>query len=177
MKQVIVAIILSGASCCAGFAASDYEREFEKLTQERDQALAAAAEPIQRRYRTALEALLRRATQGNDLETALRIKQALAGLSTKLPEAAPRSKSQFVGAWKCENLADGHRGTLDILPDGTFSSGGKRLGQWDVKGKQLILIHDNRGGHSDRFGLPVRAGKLEGKNTMGHNITLERKIE
>ena len=177
MKQILVSFVLSGAACCAVQAASEYERELERLTQERDKALAAAAEPIQRRYKAALEPLLRKATQANDLEMALRIKQALEAASARPSETAPRSKSEFTGPWNFENLTDGHKATLDINADGTFSDGGKPLGRWETKGKQLILLYNNRGGHTDRFDLPVRSGKLEGKNSIGHGLVMERKVE
>ena len=45
------------------FAASEAQREFERLTQEREKALAVAAEPINRRYLAVLEPLLKKATQ------------------------------------------------------------------------------------------------------------------
>ena len=43
---------------------------------------AAAAEPVNRRYQVALDQLLRRATQLNDLETAIKIREELKTLGT-----------------------------------------------------------------------------------------------
>jgi hypothetical protein len=176
---LVTPLIVAGTIALAT-AASDLEREYEKLTLDREKAFTAAAEPIDRRYKAGLEALLRRAAQSNDQEAVLRIKQALAALAAKAAnteEVAQRAQSEFVGIWTFQNLSDGQRGTFELQSNGSFYAKGKQLGEWNTKGKQLVLVHANRGGHTDRFDLPVRLGKLEGKNTMGHNVILERKVE
>ena len=53
-----------------------------QLTAQRDQAITAATEPINRKYKEGLELLLRRATQASDLDAALRIRQTLGGVAT-----------------------------------------------------------------------------------------------
>jgi hypothetical protein len=158
------------------FAVTDGAREFDQLTLERDRALAAASEPINRRYQAALEQLLRRATQANDLDTAVRIKAALARLSTTAPPGSGDSKAEVIGTWKFTNNADGHTGIVEINADNTYSSGGKQIGRWDIEGKQIVITLD-QGGHQDRYDLPVRGGKLEGKNKLGHPLTLRRKAD
>jgi hypothetical protein len=158
-------------------AATDAAREFDQLTNDRDKALAAAAEPINRRYQTALEALLRRATLANDLDTAVRIKQALEKASAKPPAAVTGTKAEVVGTWSVVNHTDGVTGVLEFKADSTALWGGARVGIWEIKGKQLIVSYDNRGGHQDRYNLPVRDGKLEGTNTPGQSLTLTRKTE
>jgi hypothetical protein len=156
------------------FAASETQREFDRLTQEREKALAAAAEPINRRFVAALEPLLKKATQANDLETALTIKQSIERISAQLPNSGSRANSEVVGSWHFENLADGNKGTWEINADGTFGSPGNRLGTWEVKSRQLIFKWENRPGHFDRYDLPVRGGVLKGTNTPGQKITLTR---
>ena len=76
-KFAAVLLVLSAV----GLTESIYERELIQIAGQRDQALAAVAEPVNRRYKENLEALLRRATQANDLDAALKIRQAIANLS------------------------------------------------------------------------------------------------
>src|SRR4051812_3131455 len=57
---------------------SDIGRELNQIEDQHTKAVAAALEPITRRYQVALEQLLKRATQTNDLDTALKIKERIA---------------------------------------------------------------------------------------------------
>ena len=174
MKQIIISLILAASTPFTSLCASEYQRESEKLTQERDRAVAAATEPIQRIYKTALETMLQRATEAKDLEGALQIREALEAVSRTLLAAQMREESKAIGTWKLENLTDGHKGAIEIHLDGTFAGGGKPLGKWEVRRNQLVLRYDNRGGHTDIFDFPSGSDKLKGKNTIGHNLTLER---
>ena len=149
-------------------AASDTAREFDQLTLDRDKALAATAEPINRLYQTALEALQRRATLANDLDTALRIKQALEKLS---------AKAEIVGTWNFVNHNDGVKYVAGFRADNSFLWDGKQVGMWTINGDKLIITHDNRRGHQDYYDLPVRDGKLDGRNTAGDRVTITRKSE
>ena len=152
-------------------AITDSEREFDQLTKERDQALAVVAEPIIQRYETAITALMRKAALADDLETALRIKQTLAKI------AEDRDRAAVVGKWDLLNKADGHTAPLDFNSDKTFSENGKRLGVWDVKGKELILTFDNRDIGKDTYSLPIHDGELYGANRHGHALLLKRRSE
>jgi hypothetical protein len=58
MKIPITLIAQIVVFCYPCYAATDYSRELEKLTQERNQAVEAA----ERRFKAGLEPLLRRAT-------------------------------------------------------------------------------------------------------------------
>src|SRR5678815_429049 len=149
-------------------AASDAAREFDQLTLDRDKALAATAEPINRLYQTALEALQKRATLANDLDTALRIKQALERLS---------AKAEIVGTWNFVNHNDGVKYVAGFRADNSFLWDGKQVGMWTINGDKLIITHDNRRGHQDYYDLPVREGKLDGRNTAGDRVTITRKTE
>ena len=148
--------------------AGDAAREFDQLTLDRDKALATAAEPINHLYQTALEALMRRATQANDLDTAVRIKEALEKFS---------AKAGIVGTWNFVNHTDGVEAVVEFRTDNTFVWNGNQVGLWTTNGKQLIITHDNRGGHQDFYNLPVHEGKLDGTNTPGHKVTITRKTE
>jgi len=70
-------------------AQAPFERDFNTLREQRDKAAAAAMDPINRRYQAGLEQLFRRATQGSDLDTALKAKAELQALATaSAPTAA-----------------------------------------------------------------------------------------
>jgi hypothetical protein len=157
-------------------AATDAARELDQLNTERDKALTAAAEPINRRYQTALEALLRRATLANDLETAIRIKQALEKVSAKPPAAPTGTKAELVGAWNFANHNDGVTGVCEFKSDNSFFFADRKRGEWEIKSKQVIITWDG-GGVQDRYNLPVHDSKLEGTNNSGHKLTLTRKTD
>jgi hypothetical protein len=81
-------------------AQNQFERELAQLRDQRDKAAKAATEPIDRRYKAALEQTLRRAMQANDLEAAVKIKAALS----------------LVGA---EGADDNSTATLQLLMEGS----------------------------------------------------------
>lgn len=149
-------------------ADGDTAQEFDRLTADRDTALAAAAEPINRLYQTALEGLLHRATQESDLDTALRIKLEIDKL---------KAKPEIVGKWDFANHTDGVNAVVEFRGNNTFFWNGKKVGTWDTNDKQLIISHEHRGGHKDYYDLPVRDGKLDGRNTPGQKITITRKAD
>ena len=69
------------------------------------------------------------------------------------------------------------KAVIEFRADNTFLWEGEQVGMWTTNGKQLILTHDNRGGHQDYYDLPVRDGKLDGTNTPNQKITITRKTE
>jgi len=148
--------------------ASDTARDFDQLTAGHDRALANAAEAIDRLYQTALEALLPRATLANDPDAAVRIKQALEKVS---------AKANIAGAWNFVNHTDGVKSVVEFKANHAFRWNGKHVGMWNINDKQLIITHDNRGGHQDYYNLPIRDGKLDGTNTPRQKITITRKTE
>ena len=77
-------------------AETPFEREYKLLRDQRDKAIAAAIDPINRRHQASLDQLLRRATQGNDLETALKIKQEL-GAAAASVAVTPQPTAQTTG--------------------------------------------------------------------------------
>ncbi len=156
-------------------AATDASREFDQLTLERNKALDASAEGINRRYQTALEALMRRATQANDLDTALKIKQTLEKLSTTPSAALVTVPIEVAGTWRFKNYADGYEGIATFNSDNTYNLDGKYHGKWEIKDKQLVISYDNRNGLQDRYDLPIHDGKLTGANTHGQKMAITRK--
>ena len=153
-------------------AATEAEREFDRLSDARYKALASAAEAINRRYQAALDALLKKATRDNDLETAIKIKQATERLATQIPTDSSRANSELFGTWRCHNLGDGTKATYDINPNNTFNMNGRRKGTWEVKKNQLTLNYEPRG--FERYDLPAQSGIVKGVNDYGHALTITR---
>jgi hypothetical protein len=98
------------------FAASQYERELAQLIAQREKALAEVSEQINRRHQDALNQLLRRAMQSNDLEAAIKIRAALA---------------RFLGRW----IDGDHDSRLQFLPSSSYEEkwkGGAHEGKWQA---------------------------------------------
>lgn len=73
-----------------------YSKNLQDLKEQRDKAVAAAVDPINRKYQTALEQLKDKATLNKDLESALKIREELRILSTNGTASAaltPKSKT------------------------------------------------------------------------------------
>lgn len=156
-----VACLFIGFAAAPLQAQTDAAREFEQVQQQRDKAIAAAIEPINRRYQQSLEQLLRRATQSNDLDTAVKIKAALASL----PQEAAK---QLAGDWALR-ASTGYGADVTFRTDGTGTHSGYGKFQWRIEGNTLYL------GAADRFQLPVKDGKLKGANNIGNELTLTKK--
>lgn len=148
------------------FAESDWTREFEHIAQERERALKNATEQINKRYSADLEALERRAAASNDLDAAVKLKEALSRVAA--------SKLDFVGIWTLENHNDGFKGRYSLNADFGFTAAdGKRLGAWEVQTKRLILHYEDKF-WQDIFELPDIAGTLRGHNTAGQKLLFTR---
>jgi len=61
----------------SSYGQSPQERELALLTAQRDKAVEAATAPIHRKYREALEQLLKKAMAASDLDGAIKIREAL----------------------------------------------------------------------------------------------------
>lgn len=157
-----VAFILLATSL---LAETDTARELKQLQGERDKAIAAASEPINRRYQQALEQLLRRATQGNDLESAVKIKAAFASLPQDVAK-------QLVGAWKLQ-ASTGYGADVTFRGDGSGTHSGYGKFQWHIGGTTLYLGQPESA--PDKFDLPIKDGKLNGVNSIGNPLTLTKK--
>ena len=113
-------------------AESAFVRELDQLKDQHARAVAAATEPLKRRQQGLLEQLLRRATQANDLDAAIKIREQLTTL-TATAAAADTTESKVIGEWCYEEkgtkfrqifLKDGKlelwkNGKPDVDSDGT----------------------------------------------------------
>lgn len=145
-----VALLLALFATC-GLAATQSEKEFYELRARRDKELAQAAAPVNARYTMNLEALMRRALQGGDLDTAQLIK---AELERFQPQADTRKKPDIVDnfagtkwTWHSKPGGDSAYATLTLLPGGGIDRPDKM--RWAVKWEQAgrnrfkIFFHDD----------------------------------
>jgi hypothetical protein len=140
-------------------AQSAFDREYQQLTDQRNKALAAASEPINRRYKADLGVLLRKATQGNDLPTAVKIKEAI----TKLEGASPAlgSSNKPSGSWRF--TINGRDYVRTFHEDGTITGEGiTGTGKWRSSGGKIVVTYPN--GHETKLDLPLnpKGAKAEG---------------
>ena len=87
MKRLTFTVLLSISFHL--HAQAPFDRDFNLLREQRDKAAAVAMDPINRRYQAGLEQLFRRATQGSDLDTALKAKAELQALAAANAPKAP----------------------------------------------------------------------------------------
>jgi hypothetical protein len=86
--RVLMVLVLSTGAAFGQAAAIDWKRELAQLQDQREKALAAADEPVNRRYLAALEQLQRRVTQTGDLDGALKIRTEIEALSKAMASPA-----------------------------------------------------------------------------------------
>ena len=127
MKYSIFTVLLLACIASTLLAESPFERELKQLREQRDKTVAAAVEPINRKYQVSLDQLLRRATQGNDLQAAMKIKQemetsaaSIAALTTEPPKnRAARIKTELSGSiWSV--LRGDRTITVTFAPEGAL---------------------------------------------------------
>ena len=169
--RVLLIVICSIAAVTPSQADNEISRQFDELLLDRDRAVGSAVAPINARYVQELERLYRRAVEAKDMETAARIKPVMEVL--KLATSPRSGKEALVGAWSFKNESDGHTGSVELHADHSYTSSGKRVGQWRVEGKQIVITLDE-GGHEDRYDLPLNGGKLKGTNRVGQTVILTR---
>jgi hypothetical protein len=123
----LTAIIILFGSSFAVSADSDMLRNLKQLKEQRDQAVAAAIEPINRRYQTSLEQLLRRATQGNDLDLALKIKAEIQAVTSETT-APPAIDFALTPVEKAVAGTRWQFGTIGIVE---FDRAGNSIAHWN----------------------------------------------
>jgi hypothetical protein len=129
LNRILVLLVVC-VSTAASFGDAALERELKLLVEQREKALAAAAAPIDARFKVAADQLLRRATQAGDLDAANKIKAAIDGV---LPRGAKDSvkdlRKQLVGTnWKTDPNTPRRPGLPETLTftDSTIEPNGHR---------------------------------------------------
>jgi hypothetical protein len=144
MKLIILSIVTINLATITLQAATDYDREFRTLSKEHDDAIAAAVNPIDQRYRAALEALIRRATAANDLETALRVKTALQDLPG--PDAFNQLFHSKIGSsFTYHDIVANYSTAVTFNANGEFRRGDPVFGKWVITGSHLELTSLEKG--------------------------------
>ena len=120
------------------FGESPFERELKQLTEQRDKDLAAAR-PINLRYQDLFNQLLRRATQSNDFDTALKIK----GEIQKLPPASADAQNALSKALRDSKWTWGPpSGIVAFNADGTMTSSAGWSSSWEVTAPKTVTLRD-----------------------------------
>ena len=151
-------------------AQSKFDRDLALLQEQQTKALAAATEPVNRRYQTALQSLLRSATQAKDLEAVNKINDELAKLGVSSPAAAETSgvttdsvTKRLIGTkWYWFD-----RETITFLADGKAQwKESPVLWPWKVTsaGRRVIEGENKNNGHKFRitFDRDLKSGTVEG---------------
>jgi hypothetical protein len=162
-----ITIIIVGAAVVPPVvrgAPSTYGRELDDLQKQHSQAVVAAVEPLNRRYQASLEQLLKKATQANDLDTALRIRKSLEAADL-LPKGVTRT--DFAGQWTV-TYPDGAKFTRDLEADGSYVTSTGKKGKWTATDQHLTLkLAEDQW---ERFDLPFRGGTLKGATQSGQAL-------
>ena len=139
-----------------------FETELSLLQQRRDKALAAAVDPIDRRYEIALEALLKKATQAGDLDAALKLREMLKEVTPAAPVQETAEQLLKKGEWTWFSGAKPH-GTIKFLDDNKMkkTEGLYFLGSWKMTGLRKFEIHDVSGNHwTFEFNMETKEAKV-----------------
>ena len=170
MKSIIPLLICLALPAIAT-AETQFDREIAQLRAERDKAMAAASEPINRRYQAALEQTLRRAMQASDVDAAVKIKAALSELGVAAHVEPPPSPLQLLlhgSRWEWFNAPEPKgpaANWVEFYTDGTGRSGWNQPLKYEVTGtnhapclagriRQYVVF---RGGHRQED-CPIRPG-------------------
>ena len=140
---ILIVLLFSTGTLCAQTAAA---RELMQAQEQRDKALAAAAEPINRRYQASLEALVRRATQAGDLTTSIKIREELEKLGAPGAATGPligtteMQRNQLRARLRGSTWLWGSK-TFTLHPDGTTSGSWlPRKGTWKITGPRTAEL-------------------------------------
>jgi hypothetical protein len=152
MKTIHCLITLGCAVLSASplLAETDIGRELNQLQDQHTKAVAAAIEPLKRRYQTSLEQLLKRATQANDLDTALKIREQLAtlGAAPASPIAKPHYTRETLPnllttsewTWSAKPEFDRSTTTHVTFTRDQFVMAGKPMSSYKVVDSSTVLL-------------------------------------
>ena len=170
MKHSIILTVLLTATTSA-FAQSQFGRELTQLQEQQAKAVAAALEPVNRRYQTALETLLRHATQANDLQTANLVSEELKKLG--VPTGGALAEKSTTAADSFEKRLIGTKWFYFDAETITFLDGGKAKWKenpvfwpWKVKNSGLRVIEGENLNKNAKwtitFDRDLKTGTIEG---------------
>lgn len=152
-------------------ASTEAAKKFDRLLLDREKVIKEATEPIEQRFTVQFENLLKEATERKDFDVVVRLTQIIEKLKAESEDAD--LKPTVIGTWGFSNKADGHTAVVELNADQSYTVGGKQIGRWQIREKQIVITYVE-GGHQDRYSLPVKEEKLTGTNRLGHHLTLNR---
>ncbi len=153
MKSLLIPTLLLATFLLASAAGqTDTARELKQFQEQREKALAAAAEPINQRYSASLQQLLRRAVQTNDPDTANKVRAELqklgvtasstgAGGGSALGQTDEVRRNALRTHLRDTKWKLGGNKSFELRADGSTSSSwhGKK-GTWKVTGPNTAEI-------------------------------------
>jgi len=150
MKHSILIPIFALVTASQLFAESKAERDLKQLSEQHGKALAAAREPINQLYRTALDRLLQQANESADLALAAKIKLVITSLQAGTP-SPPNSKPTTADdlnaylAGTVWNISDKSPDgkvlyTLTFLKNGKFLHSDGKTGVWSAQSARDLKL-------------------------------------
>ena len=161
---------------------SDIGRELNQIEDQHTKAVAAALEPITRRYQVALAQLLKRATQTNDLDAALKIKERLAAIdasavspSTGKPRYTAETLHQllYISEWSWSAKPEAPQGNVtrvSFTRDGQFLMAGKPTSLFKVMSPTMVQLGKSVLKFSDDYKTFEIAAWTDGTPRYGHRL-------
>ena len=153
---------------CLVHAEPPFQNDLRQLQQQRDKAIVAAIEGVNRRYEPSFDALMRKATTANDLDTAIQVKQVRTTISA-IPSTMVDT-DLIIGKWSFR--AGKWTDERELKAGGWVESKMDGMGKWAVIGADLRLDFPN--GNWVKFPLPSRFDTLVGKTQVGEKMTAIR---
>ena len=144
MKKILM--IACWLMFCQSFAIaqSAFDKELATLSTQRSDAILKALKPINDQYRVALEAMLKRATQAGELDSALKIREELKNApanevvtsNISITTEGIKLKSRLVGSsWLWGNPP---QSKFTFLANGKFE-GHMKFARWSIVADNLIF--------------------------------------
>ena len=188
-RTIITALFLTHGVLSA-FGETDTARDLKQLQEQRDKAVAAATEPITRRYAVSLEVLLRRAMQANDLDTANAARGELqklgitasstgsgAGTALGATDEAKRNALRTLlrdSKWKIPS----NGGSIRLHADGTTTASWHgRTGKWKVTGLNTVEASFTNSGSEQKGKIDDAATTISFGEPTDPNPTIAKRVQ
>ena len=167
VPSLFLALIVASVTCSAE---SPLEKELKQLTSQRDAAIASASDPINRKYQAALEPLLKRATQSNDLDAAIKIREALSRAAAAAPTSEPKANLVALltsGRWEWYTTTDltgtAYHVTFGADNQCSIEPGKQFLTKWEALNSRQVRIDTLSGNY---YVFDIDWGKKVGLNNI-----------
>jgi hypothetical protein len=169
MNQFILTLFAAALLPCSAPGQTAHRSEFERAQRDYEAATKQALDPVKRKHAEALRQLLKRATAANDLDTAIKIKEALSQIET------PSVDGRLVGTKWSFPLKDQPRDQqwIEFRADGVLQTGwGSALKTWKLISAEQVEIRPYRNDATFviDFDASLRKGKITKGELTGENV-------